>query len=63
MSEIAQWIVIPALLAHRLGKYAPRKDKARRALSAAARRFLGHLQSEWLRSREARAQVARGRWE
>lgn len=55
----------PALLAWRMGKYtetgAP-DAAARRALSAAARRYLGRLQSDWLRDREARAERARMRW-
>lgn len=55
----------PALLAHRLGKYTARgaspEADALRALSAAGRRYLGILQSEWLRDRLARAEVARGR--
>ncbi|MCW1934552.1 hypothetical protein [Pararhodobacter zhoushanensis] len=51
----------PALLAHRLGKYETR-DPALRALSAAARRYLGELQTHWLRSRRARAEEAKGRF-
>lgn len=44
----------PALLAWRLGKYET-QDAARRDLSRAARRWVGHLQSAWLRDRHRRA--------
>ena len=48
----------PALLAHRLGKY-ENKAQSLRALSNAGRRYLGQLQSEWLKDRNRR-QTLRG---
>lgn len=51
----------PALLAHRLGKYETR-DPDVRALSAVARRYLGELQTQWVRSRLTRALTARRQW-
>jgi len=59
--------IAPAILAHRLGKYTRASTAshdpeaaARRALCAAARRFLGEAQTEWKRSREARIRAAKG---
>jgi|GEM_PF-979968 len=49
--------VAPALLAHRMGKY-ERVDPALRNLSAAARRFIGDVQTQWLGSRNARILTA-----
>ncbi|MBT9383310.1 hypothetical protein KM176_05515 [Pseudooceanicola sp. CBS1P-1] len=48
----------PALLAWRLGKYEIR-DEALRDLSRAGRRYIGQLQTEWLTSRQNRAQAAK----
>ncbi|MBN8291043.1 hypothetical protein JI664_03605 [Rhodobacter sp. NTK016B] len=60
----------PALLAHRLGKYIDKRSaeqdaeaRARRDLSAAARRYIGQLQSAWLHDRKARAMASRRRWQ
>ena len=47
-----------ALLAWRMGKYEAR-DKAVRARTAAARRYLSQVQSAWLADRKARATRAR----
>lgn len=47
-----------ALLAWRMGKYEAR-DKAVRARTAAARRYLSQVQSAWLADRQARAARAR----
>ncbi|WP_217701742.1 hypothetical protein [Pseudooceanicola sp. HF7] len=44
----------PALLAWRLGKYET-SDAPLRDLSRAGRNYIGHLQTEWLRSRQLRA--------
>lgn len=59
--------VAPALLAHRLGKYVTARaaltdpqSAARRDLAAAARRFIGDAQTQWLQSRAAQIAAAGG---
>jgi hypothetical protein len=47
--------VAPALLAHRMGKYEPAGgDAGLRAVSAAGRRYVGQVQSDWLADRRRR---------
>ncbi len=46
------------LLCHRLGKYSA--NPGERDLAAAARRYIGQLQTAWLQDRRSRAEAARG---
>ncbi|MBL1435648.1 MAG: hypothetical protein COB08_005560 [Rhodobacteraceae bacterium] len=59
-SEMRTWghKMAIALLVHRMGKY-EKFDVAIRERTKAARRFITHLQSEWLRDRQRRSAASK----